>query len=175
MASSLSKSFTLFFLSLALLCCFTFADLIDDVCRGTRNPSLCSKSLRSDPRSRGADLKLLGQISIDLATKSAKSGVTLVTNLKNAAKDPKLKGIYDTCLETYDDSVDSLFESSVDLKNGDFLGMNLQASAAETDIDTCDESFTEAHVAEPAQLKAASQNIQDLCGIILVISNRLRG
>ncbi|KAI5660673.1 hypothetical protein M9H77_19996 [Catharanthus roseus] len=168
-------SFQLLFLSLALLFCFTYADLIGDVCSRTRNPTRCSSALRSDPRSRGASLRVLAQISIDIASRSVNSGVSLVTSLKNGAKDPKLKGAYSSCLENYQDSVDSLSKANLDLKKGDFLGVNLQASAADTDIDTCDDNFKDLKLPEPANLQAASQNAQDLCGIVLVISNILLG
>nr|XP_027082311.1 LOW QUALITY PROTEIN: pectinesterase inhibitor-like [Coffea arabica] len=172
-----SSLLALFFICLSILSnLFTSAeaDLISDVCTASKNPQFCANSLRSDPRSRRADLKGLGQIAIDLATKSAKSTKTLVDSLKQNATDTRLKGIYDSCSENYGDSIDDLGEATSLLKSGDYLGVNLRASAALDDADTCDDNFKDAKLGT-TNLADASQNVQNLCDIILVIANRLRG
>ena len=137
----------LFFICLSILSnLFTSAeaDLINDVCSGSKNPQFCINSLRSDPRSGSADLKGLGQIAIDLTTRSTKSTKSLVDSLKQHATDTRLKGIYDSCSENYGYSIYDLGEAASLLKSGDYLGVNLRASAALDDADTCDDNFKDA-------------------------------
>ncbi|XP_027174575.1 pectinesterase inhibitor-like [Coffea eugenioides] len=167
----------LFFICLSILSnLFTSAeaDLISDFALA-QNPQFCINSLRSDRRSGSADLKGLGQIAIDLTTRSAKSTKTLVDSLKQHATDTRLKGIYDSCSENYGDSIDDLGEATSLLKSGDYLGVNLRASAALDGADTCDDNFKDAKLVEPRNLADASQNVQNLCEIILIIANRLGG
>ncbi|XP_059630022.1 pectinesterase inhibitor-like [Cornus florida] len=147
--------------------------LINSICSSTHNPSLCVQSLKSDPRTASADLKGLGGISIDIAQSNAKSTYNMILSLIKRTTDPKLKGRYDTCRENYDDSISDLDESRQLLKSGDYAGLNIHASAALDGGETCNDNF-EGPPAEPAQLKQANQRLEDLCSIILVISNRLK-
>lgn len=74
---------TFFFLLISLLLALLYnsqVDLIVDVYFESVNPSLCNSSLRSNPRSRGADLSTLAQIAIDKAG-SATNAILKVTNL----------------------------------------------------------------------------------------------
>nr|XP_027098787.1 pectinesterase inhibitor-like [Coffea arabica] len=128
-----------------------------------------------DPRSGSADLKGLGQIAIDLSTNSAKSTKALVDSLKQNASDARLKGIYDSCLENYGDSIDDLADATTKLGSGDYQGVALTASAALDGPDTCDDNFTDAKLTEPPNLAEASQNVQTLIEVVLVIANRLQG
>ncbi|WMV21356.1 hypothetical protein MTR67_014741 [Solanum verrucosum] len=52
--------------------------------------------------------------------------------------------------------------------------LNIHASAASDNPSTCDESFS-GPPAESPQLKDASDKVQGLIGIILGISNQLKG
>ncbi|XP_027095961.1 pectinesterase inhibitor-like [Coffea arabica] len=151
------------------------ADLIGDVCSGSKNPQFCINSLRSDPRSGSADLKVLGQIAIDLSTNSTKSTKALVDSLKQKASDARLKAIYDSCLDNYGDSIDDLADATTKLGSGDYQGVALTASAALDGPDTCDDNFTDAKLTEPPNLAEASQNVQTLIEVVLVIANRLQG
>ncbi|CAH9114949.1 unnamed protein product [Cuscuta epithymum] len=172
-ASNYHKLPIFFAFMVALITRNVNADLIDTVCAKTQHSSICQKALRSDPRSKNADLKGLGFISIDVTTSKAKSGKTLVQSLLDKSTDPKEKSALSSCLENYGDSIDMLGECSDALKNGDYTGMNVKASAALDDIGTCDDGFKDLGKPEPAQLKDASFNAQSDCEIILVISNLL--
>ncbi|XP_027182386.1 pectinesterase inhibitor-like [Coffea eugenioides] len=116
--------------------------------------------LNSIPRTPGASLEDLAQISIDLAESHANSTYKLIESLARKTNDPKLKDVYQACLENYEESIDSLA---------------LFASAAETGADTCEDGFSEGSYPEAPEIKQANQKLEDLCSIIivLVISNRL--
>ncbi|KAL3505587.1 hypothetical protein ACH5RR_030969 [Cinchona calisaya] len=173
-------SMALLFFTIALIlwsCSLAKAggDLINDVCSESRNPPSCIKALHSDPRSASADLKGLAKISINLSTKSAKSTWKLVDALKKNATNKSLKEIYDSCLENYDEAIYDLDDCTRLLGSGDFQGVNLRASAAMAYAGTCDDNFREAQITEPPQLVDASNNLQDLSSILLVISHLLEG
>ncbi|CAH9080381.1 unnamed protein product [Cuscuta europaea] len=172
-ASNYHKLPILFAFLVALITRNVNADLIDTVCAKTQHPPICQKALRSDPRSKNADLKGLGFISIDITTDKAKSGKTLVQSLMGKSTDPKEKSALSSCLENYGDSIDTLGECPDLLKSGDYNGVNVKASSALDDIGTCDDGFEDLGKPEPAQLKDASFNAQAVCEIILVISNLL--
>lgn len=178
MDSSLHKTFQLFCFSLALSCnFFTFADFIDNVCSATKNPPFCSTSLRSDPRSGNADLEILGEISIKLSKDNInQTEEILIHQLRKSVgnNNKVLIEIYDTCLENYGDGVDALNDSFSDLKKSDFEGMSITASAADTDIETCDDNFSDANISEPQKLVDSSKTARDLISIVLAVAARLR-
>ena len=66
--------------------------------------------LISNPRTPGASLEDLAQISIDLAESHANSTYKLIESLARKTNDPKLKDVYQACLENYEESIDSLGE-----------------------------------------------------------------
>ncbi|KAI3465248.1 hypothetical protein Pfo_021911 [Paulownia fortunei] len=160
--------FLLASLSLAFLC-NSQADLIGDVCSKSINPSLCNRSLRSDPRSRGADLRGLGQISIDNAKAATQTTLKVANSLASGPDREKAK----TCVETCGDAIDNLNQCR-GLLNGrsrrSISDLQTKGSAALTDISTCDDEFGGS---EPAKLKQASRRAQDLVDVLLVIANRL--
>ncbi|KAK4735215.1 hypothetical protein R3W88_009476 [Solanum pinnatisectum] len=150
------------------------ADLISDVCSKTQKPAICLSALRGDSRSKGANLEGLAAISIDISLKNMQSAHDLVNTLFKQATDPKLKTRYSSCLENYNDGIDDLRGLPALLKFRDYAGLNIHASAALDDPSTCDDNFSDLP-AEAPQLKAASDKVQGLIGIILVISNLLKG
>ncbi|XP_015069537.1 pectinesterase inhibitor-like [Solanum pennellii] len=149
------------------------ADLISDVCSKALKPAICLSALRGDSRSKGANLEGLAAISIDLSLKNMQSAHDLVNTLLKQATDPKLKTRYSSCLENYNDGIDELRGLPALLKSGDYSGLNIHASAALDDPSTCDDNFSGPPVEAP-QLKAASDKVQGLISIILVISNQLK-
>ncbi|XP_073126457.1 pectinesterase inhibitor-like [Henckelia pumila] len=156
-------------LSLALLCINCNADLIDDVCSKSMNPSLCTKSLRSDPRSPGSDLRGLGQITIDHAQAATQVTIGVAKSLRAGGTKAKA----DTCVECCTDAIDLLKECSTllrDTRRGAIEDLKTKGSAALTDISTCDDEFGSE---EPPKLEKASHTTQDLMDILLVIANLL--
>ncbi|KAI3825974.1 hypothetical protein L1987_00013 [Smallanthus sonchifolius] len=146
---------------------FTFADLVNEVCQQTIDPSLCSNSLRSDPRSTNANLTILGRISIKNAQKSAKAAKKLIHSAINSSN-------YTQCIALYDEAISNIKKCKKALKSHDYGQLNTFISGAMTDASLCDGSFGRG-IQGPPQLKFASIKLQGLCNIILVISNSLSG
>ncbi|CAN4088055.1 unnamed protein product [Withania somnifera] len=163
-----------FLLSISFTLTSVRADLINDVCSKAIKPDICSSALNGDPRSKGADLTGLATIAIDLSLKNAQSTRDLVSSLVKQATDPTSKTRYSSCLENYNDAIAEIGGLPVLLKSKDYAGLNIHASAAEDYPSTCDDNFS-GQPAEAPQLKAASDKLQGLISIILVISNLLKG
>ncbi|KAK4486825.1 hypothetical protein RD792_006583 [Penstemon davidsonii] len=145
------------------------ADLISDVCSKSTNPTLCNQALRSDPRSRGADLISLGQIAVAKARDASLATLNVAKSLASGAT----KGKAESCIENCKDAIFNLNDCSTLLKRfnrGSISDLQTKGSAALTDIDTCDDDFGST---EPPKLKQASQTAQDLIDTTLVIFNRL--
>ncbi|RAL38601.1 hypothetical protein DM860_002579 [Cuscuta australis] len=150
-------------------------DLIGSICRKAQRPATCTRALRSDPRTKSADLNTLAAIAIDVSTKHAKTSHALVQSLITRAKNPKSKSRYSSCLDNYQDSIDSLQRCLDFLKNKDYGSLDSYASGALDFPETCDNDFEEAAARESGKLKAASVKLQDLCDVILIISSKLSG
>ncbi|KAI3512409.1 hypothetical protein L1887_19724 [Cichorium endivia] len=160
---------TFFFLLLIFLSSstFTVGDLINEICQQTIDPSLCSNSFHSDPRSTNASLTILGHISIKNAQKSAKTARKLIHSVSYS-------GNYTECISLYEDAISNLKKCKKALKAHDYGQLNTFVSGAMTDASMCDGSFGRG-VQGPPQLKFASTKLQGLCNIIIVISNTLSG
>lgn len=150
------------------------ADLVNDVCSKTQKPAICLSALNGDSRSKGANLEGLATISIDISLTNIQSTHDLVNTLLNQATDPILKRRYGSCLENYNEGVDDLRELPALLKSKDYGGLNTHASAALDEPSSCDDNFSDPPTEAP-QLKDASEKLQGLIDIILVISNLLNG
>ncbi|KAE9455051.1 hypothetical protein C3L33_13031, partial [Rhododendron williamsianum] len=83
------------------LSCVTALDPVDNVCSRTRNSSLCSGTLRSDPRSATATITRLGYLAIDLALSHAATTTNKINTLLGRAKDPGLKNSLRFCQVEY--------------------------------------------------------------------------
>nr|GMD76504.1 pectinesterase inhibitor-like [Ipomoea batatas]GMD76506.1 pectinesterase inhibitor-like [Ipomoea batatas]GME08469.1 pectinesterase inhibitor-like [Ipomoea batatas] len=132
------------------------------------------EALKSDRRSKTASLEGLAFIAIDAADKYAKTVRGLVQSLLKSAKTAQLKSRYSSCLENYEDSIDSLDRCTEFLKAKDYGSLDSYASAALDFPGTCDDDFADPP-AEPGQLKAASAKLQDFCDVVLLVSSKLSG
>ncbi|KAL2489144.1 PMEI domain-containing protein [Forsythia ovata] len=150
-----SKSIFLVTLALVLLCGCQ-ADLVNDICSATSNPSICNQVLRSDPRFQMTqNLRDLGQIVIDKSLEGTKATLKVVNSF---GKGPEAS----TCVENCKDAIDSLNECKSLIKSFDRFDIStLQttASAALTDVDTCDDNYGDR---EPPQLQQATQRAKAL-------------
>lgn len=156
-----------------MLWCRCEADLIANVCSKSINPSLCTQALESDPRSRGADLRGLGQIIVEKSAAATNDTMGAVKSVSGAND----TGAVDVCMETCTDALDDLSDCSQLLKAGGSASkadLQTKASAAITNVQTCDDEFQEEEGgAEPPQVKEASNRAKDLIDVFLVIANSL--
>ncbi|KAK1592387.1 hypothetical protein Q3G72_024032 [Acer saccharum] len=144
--------------------------IINDICAKALFPS-CMEFLKSTPGAAAADLKGLGKITLDLAHSSASKTLDQINSLIPKTTDPKLKKIYKSCSEQYDNVIGDLKEAETDFNQGDYSGMNLQASAAMTGAEECSDETAE--LAIDPSVKKGNLDINHICSIILVISNSL--
>ncbi|KAK2643764.1 hypothetical protein Ddye_018959 [Dipteronia dyeriana] len=146
---------------------------INGICSKTLNPSYCVKLLKSTPGTATADLKSLAKIILDLARSNATKTLNQIHSLIPKTTDPKLKESYRSCSEHYDNAIGDLNKAESDFKQGDYFGMNIQASGALDAAGDCDDE-TEGLPASPSLIKG-NQDLKNFCGIILVVANRLKG
>ncbi|GFQ02579.1 pectinesterase inhibitor [Phtheirospermum japonicum] len=122
-------------------CNYCEADLINDVCSKATNPRLCNQALRSDTRSKGADLRGLAEIIIQ----KSQAAIRVAKRVAKSVQTSENKPIIDTCIETQNDANDTLNDCMKLLKQAirkiDKDTLNIQASAAMTDVGTCDDGF----------------------------------
>ncbi|CAI9771385.1 unnamed protein product [Fraxinus pennsylvanica] len=158
-----SKSFLLVSLALVLLCGCQ-ADLVDDICSVSTNPSLCNQILRSDPRTPGAkNLRELGKIALDKALEGTKATRLAV---KSLGKGPTAS----TCVKVCQDAINNLNECRNLLRASDISALQTKVSVALTDVQTCDDTY---EGKEPPQINQATQRAKELIGIFLIIASRL--
>lgn len=100
-------------------------DPVDEVCSRTRNPALCSKTLRSDPRTATATITRLGYLAIDLAISHAATTTDKINALLGRSKDLGLKGSLAFCqLEYNTDARLACRNAFIFLNRRDYSGAN---------------------------------------------------
>lgn len=159
----MTSSFVLISLSLAIFFSSSQADLIGDVCSKSVNPTLCNSSLRSDPRSRGADLRGLSNIAVDQSISATSAAVKVATSLESGPNKGKAK----TCVDTFNSAV-GVLNRVKSLLPGGGGGRNLstEVNAAFSDIGICEGAFGRDY---PPQLKNAGYRAQGLVNVLAVI------
>ncbi|GER30045.1 plant invertase/pectin methylesterase inhibitor [Striga asiatica] len=161
----MASFFILTTFSLSLLCA-CHADIITDLCPSTRNPDFCIKTLEADPAARAArDLRAFGQAVV---TKCKD-----LTERVIAAAKPARGPAADECVEASKAAIENLNDCSRYLKaTGRASSSDLQTAGfeAQENVATCDHQFGSR---EPAKLKLASREAQDLIDIIPHIASLL--
>lgn len=171
-SSNIQPKMTSFFLLISLSVALAFfrhsqGDLIGDICSKSVNPTLCNSSLRSDPRTRGADLRTLAKIVVDQSIAATGVTVKVAASLASGPNKPKAT----TCVNTCNAAIGVLNGVRSSLAGGGGGGnLPTQVSAAFSDINLCDSQFGRD---EPPQLKAASFRAQGLVNVLFVIVNSL--
>lgn len=143
--------------------CICKADLIQKVCSHVRNQPLCVKTLTSDPRSRGADLQVLGDISIDKSLPPTQVVKNLATKYK-----------FKVCIEYSDWALDELRDCRGLLKTAhgayNISTLKTTASAALSDVGTCiEDDYDEEEM--PVDLRQAIGLAMDLIEVLLSVTS----
>ncbi|KAJ1397027.1 Pectinesterase inhibitor domain [Sesbania bispinosa] len=114
---------------------------VNVICKETQNPSFCSSLLNSRPCGTGADLVSLAQYTIDVVRSNVTNSITLIKSLiAQSANDSKASAHYKLCLEFFSSdacALGSVEDTEKRLKEGDYQGVNLGASAVWTSVDSC--------------------------------------
>lgn len=144
-------------------------DVVSTICPKTKNPPFCASVLKS---AGTTDLKGLATYTLNLARTNAGKSLTLAKSLAAAATDPQLKERYSSCSENYDEAIGDIENAQKDLASGDFNGVNVATSGAMTSVDDCEDDFKQPP-ADTSSLLKDGKTLNDICSIILVISNLL--
>ncbi|KAK6160948.1 hypothetical protein DH2020_004329 [Rehmannia glutinosa] len=162
--------FILSLLSSIILVCISAErsnDLIYEVCKKTRNPTLCLQLLKSNSKALKASSPLqLGEISINLSKSSAEATKNTIIMLRIRTRDVELKQRYKSCETNYDSAIYYLKIANYYLKGGDFANVGRYTAAALNEPIYCRESF--ARAAESTGLKEANDKLECLCSVVLV-------
>ncbi|KAF8380639.1 hypothetical protein HHK36_028129 [Tetracentron sinense] len=104
----------------------------------------CVAALKSDPKSRTADLKGLGIISIELSISNATNVVSNIAKLlKDKSIDPFAKTVLEDCLDLYSDAIPTLKEAVGKFNSKDYYQANVDVSSAMDASSTCEDGFKE--------------------------------
>ncbi|XP_022991761.1 pectinesterase inhibitor-like [Cucurbita maxima] len=139
------------------------------ICKKTKNPSFCFNILKS---AGTTDLKGLATFALNLAHNKATKTRALAPSLASKATDRKLKERYATCVKHYDNAAADIKDAKYNLGKGDYNGANIQASGAMTEAGDCLDNFT-LLPKNPSVLSNNEKVVEDMCSIILIISNLL--
>ena len=115
---------------------------------------------------------LASYISTDIAQVSAKPTFNLIPSLIKGFTNSELKRRCKTCYESYDNSIYELDPRRKSLASGDYCGVNVHAGGAYDDAEDCKDTF-DGLPSILYQIQLGNQNLEDLSGITLVISNLL--
>jgi pectinesterase inhibitor-like protein len=145
---------------------------IDNICSRTQNHSFCLDVLRSTHRKPDLDLRGLAQITLDLASSNATKTINLLHSLIKQTKSPQLRECYTSCSQNYDTLIGDLDQAKIYLSSRDHSGVNVITAGVLAEISDCKERFAEPLV-DPSTLPKRNRDLENICTIILVISNVL--
>lgn len=140
-------------------------DLVQKICTKARNPNFCNDFFKADHGV--SSLQILGQKAFDNAKASVTKANNIIASLVKTTTDPSLKEKYNSCLENYGDAISSLDEARNSFN--DPKTMNIKVTAVMTNVDTCNDGIA----GKPVNLKTENEHVDNICSIILVISNLL--
>ncbi|CAA7015597.1 unnamed protein product [Microthlaspi erraticum] len=145
---------------------------INAICAKAKNPTFCSNYMKSNPKTSTADIKTLAKITFGSAQANASGALTKIQSLVKTETNPTLKKGYTSCAEQYKNAMSSLNDAKQSLDSGDGPGLNIKVSAAMEGSTTCQDDLAKVK-ADPSTVKN-SGDFQNICGIVLVISNMMR-
>ncbi|KAL2459758.1 Pectinesterase inhibitor 2 [Forsythia ovata] len=146
-------------------------DLVSEICSKTRNPSTCLQVLGKE---NGGNLSKIAQTLTGSAHTSAFLAYDTLQLLVKLEKNSFLKDRYQSCLGNYVRAIGDLAEWKKFLNSRNYQNLPSEAKAISKEIESCDKNF-EQPPSEPSQLKQTTQYFEDICSILVVVSNRLTG
>ncbi|CAI9771123.1 unnamed protein product [Fraxinus pennsylvanica] len=147
------------------------SDLVSDICSKTRNKSTCLQVLS---HKHGANLLEIAHTLTENAQTSAVLAYDTVQVLVKLTKNSSLKERYRSCLGNYVRAIDGVAEWKQYLTQENYQNLPSIADAILKETESCDNKF-EQPPSEPSQLKRGTQFFEDICSILMVVSNRLIG
>ncbi|KAL6583883.1 hypothetical protein OROMI_003172 [Orobanche minor] len=171
-ATSSSLILLLQLLSLTTACLFqqTNGDPVDQVCGQTKDPPLCSESLRlADPDgSQSTSLLDLAQLTINTAQDKAIDTKIKIHTILVQAQDPTLRLLYSNCDDLYYDALDAFRAMPGELKGQQYAALNQLGLRVRGSVNGC-----EAALDNNYPLKNENQVVGILADAIAVVANSL--
>lgn len=115
------------------------------MCKHTRYPALCVSMAKSvGTGGRAPTLSSLTRASIRAGIARTRHAKVLTSyGLNSKSSDAMLRANFKVCQEMYDDAIDNLNKSIVNLKTRSLDDLKINLSAVITDYVTCEDGFTE--------------------------------
>ncbi|KAK7316022.1 hypothetical protein VNO77_34641 [Canavalia gladiata] len=165
--------------SFLLFAAFSYAISVEElntICRQTTNPSFCFALLNSH---HSKNLISLTQYTIEIARANVTNTIKVINSLiTQSKKNAEAQNHYTLCLEHFSSNGGALtlidYTKQV-LKNHDYEGVNVAASAILTNVDNCiyGDSPSDPLYKDTSILPHYVATIEVVIQIILVISNKL--
>ncbi|XP_030448742.1 putative invertase inhibitor [Syzygium oleosum] len=161
------------------------SDLVRDTCKKCAEVDFnsCARSLESDPRSRGADLRGLGLVSFDLLRGQLASTGEYIRRIMSRKWDPYTRRCLSDCKEMYGDSSSRMEDVIPAYRAGRYADVQTWLSGVLTYEDTCESQFSERGKVSPLtkqnrdtlQLGTIALCIVDFCqdGIVTMDRNKV--
>lgn len=144
-------------------------NLASSICPKTRNPPFCARVLKS---AGNIDMKALATYTLNLAHTNVGKSLALVKSLASKTTNSQLKKRYLSCSENYDEAMGDIENAEKYLAIADFNGVNIATSGVMTTVDDCQDNFKQLPI-DTSLLPKNGRTLNDICSIILVISNLL--
>ncbi|KAL0336527.1 UNVERIFIED_CONTAM: hypothetical protein Sradi_4864600 [Sesamum radiatum] len=145
---------------------------INHLCSNTNNLENCYKLLKSDPRTSNVDARGLAEVSVDLASKKANKIHSLINSFVNKSHDSRLKNIYKSCSNNYNDAIYDLKVIKNYFKSGAFKNIPIQVKDASDEIKQCKKVFG-VSTSDCAHIKKRNQAVEFLISIVEATSSNL--
>ncbi|XP_077219085.1 putative invertase inhibitor [Tasmannia lanceolata] len=152
----------------------TSADLVDKICKQTKDQNNCVQALNSDPRTKTADLKGLAHIALDLANKSASDTREYIGGLISNTSDAVMEQYLNGCLDDYAAGLFGIQKANTDLNSGAYNPLRIDMGAVGHETINCQNRFN----FEPFRdcpVTDRNQNLFNLCDISEATASLLGG
>ena len=139
--------FLLYTLLLSFTHCSVLAhkntSFVDKICKQTPYHALCLKTLLSDPRSAGADVRGLAIIMVDVIKRDTVSILSRINELlKKGGTDPHTRGALLDCIDKYNAVLKGDVPEAMEaLEKGDYKFAEQGATDASLEARVCEENF----------------------------------
>ncbi|KAI4329796.1 hypothetical protein MLD38_028142 [Melastoma candidum] len=134
-------------------------DLISKLCSKTDYVTLCISSVKKNIKGQHTGVSVLNA-EIDAAANSTKEALAKATTLYKSASSKVEKEILGTCQEMYGDAIDEAVDAKAAIKAHDSASLNSYLSALLTDVETCEDTYSDFSRASP--LKELDDLIRNL-------------
>lgn len=165
------SSFTLILISIALFALQVTSYPLDNICRQTKNPDLCSKLL--GPHSNET-LQELDRLMIVATTANVTLTGAKIVSFLSQTKDQDLRIVYTLCSNYYRSALVALNGAQANLKSGKYRDVNAAADTVSRDVASCKEAFAKAP-SKFIPIARDNNNVDLLSNVFAVISKILTG